>query len=237
MGFPLFHRFLQFRRRLSRGFRTESPEIGIAPIVQDRHFRPGIPEERIEITARRSVQGIHDHTQVGLADRVHVDMFPQRSQIIGTRIKELHHLRSLGLFPREPFDVLPVQQMHQPLFDGAGGFRKRGTAPLRCKLDPVVFRRVVAGGNIQPAGQVLLEHVVRNGRSGCFPVTQQHRHAVARKHFRRGSRKLFAKKPGVIADDQASGPDLFLFQDVDDGLSDDADALKRKVFSQNGAPP
>ena len=171
MGFSLFHRFLQFRRRLSRGFRAESPEIRVAPIVQDRHFCACFPEERIKITARRSVQGIHDHTQVGLTDRIHVDMLPQRSQIIGTRIKYLHHLRSLGLFPREPFDVLPVQQVHQPLFDGAGGFRKGRAAPLRCKLDPVVFGRVVAGGNTQPAGQVLLEHVVRNGWCGRFPVT------------------------------------------------------------------
>ena len=237
MGISLFHRFLQLRRRLSRGLRADSPEIGVAPIMKDRHFRAGIPEELIQVAARRAVKGIHDHTQVGLADHIHVDMLPQCCQIIGTRIKQLHHLRSLRLLPREPFDVLPVQQVKKPLFDSSGGFRKRRASPLRCKLDAVIFWRVMTGGNIHPAGQVVLEDVVRNGRSGCFPITQQHRHAVARKHFSRGLRKFFTKKPGIIADDQASVPDLFLFQDVDDGLTDHSDVLKRKVFPQNGSPP
>ena len=95
----------------------------------------------------------------------------------------------------------------------------------------------MTGGNIQPAGQVAFEDMVRNGRSGCFPVTQQHRYAVTRKHFNRGSRKFFTKKPGIIADDEASVTDLFLFQDVDDGLTDDSDVLERKIFPQNSSPP
>ena len=60
---------------------------------------------------------------------------------------------------------------------------------------------------------------------------------MACKHLSRDSSKFFTKKPGIVADNQAAVSDFFLFQDVDDGLSDDADALKRKVFSQNGAPP
>ena len=95
----------------------------------------------------------------------------------------------------------------------------------------------MAGGNIQPAGQVVLEDVIRNGRRGRIPVTQQHRYPVTRKYFRSGPRKPFTEKSGIIADDQALVVDFLLFQNVDDGLRDDSNVLKRKVFPQNGSPP
>ena len=95
----------------------------------------------------------------------------------------------------------------------------------------------MAGGNIQPAGQVVLEDVVRNRRSGGFPITQHHRHAMPCKHFRRDPGKSFTQKSGIIANNQAPLIDLLLSQDVGDGLTDDSNVLIRKIFPQNGSPP
>src|SRR5439155_21608828 len=109
---------------------------------------------------------------------------------------------------------------------------------MRLEFEAVEGRRIMAGGNHDPAHRGLCLDRVRNGRSRNRPIGQGHCKTIAGKYFCRAARKLIREKTPVVADDDffSSVGDRVAAPEISRGLRDALDVSKSEILG-NDRPP
>ena len=155
-------------------------------------------EDAVEVARTTAVQRIADDFQFCIAQNREVNQFAQSREIRPARVDHLLAVAfslACGGWGRR-------SERCGPRLDILRYFRQCGAAIGGGKFQPVIFRGVVAGGEIDCAVSFLAQDFIGDSGRGSGARAEKYAHAVRAQHVAGQPRKLFGKETGIVADDQ-----------------------------------
>ena len=186
-------------------------------------------EGAIEVARTAAVKRVAGERIFRLPQNVEADEFFEPGEVGATEIDKFEFCFVVvrGRVHRSEFCGAP--------FDIFRDFRKRGSAIGPGKFHAVVFRRIVARGDVDRAvGFAALNFVSDRGRRGGMPAKENAAAAIAQ-DLSRGPRKFFGEKSSVVADEKYRRF-VQAVNVIGNGCGSQADTGKIEFFGDNCSP-
>ena len=150
----VFHDGLQLAELLIGGFRLMAAEVHVACCVKRHDRNVFLPKQTIEIARARPMQRVVSKAEIGGADLFEIDFCREIAKVSGTNI-EAFNQRIVRLCRELPVRPLELDDL---FFDFRSDLGKgRRTIGSR-KFQTVVFARIMAGGNVDCAVQLIVHN-------------------------------------------------------------------------------
>jgi len=203
--------------------------------VQRIDAPPAAAEQFVEIPPPRAEHQINHRSPSAPLERGEIHELAELGQVLGPGVEHLHPGSCLSDGVASPCT--------------RGQFLRFVLNPLRClvqarrtvrfvKFQSIPFGRVVAGGDVDPAGSLVDANRVRDDRCWRVAIRQPRPETVTSNDFRAPSGILPGQKPRVMAhDDQGFGVlGRVLGQVSSNGVRRNLDVRKRKCITDNPTP-
>ncbi|ETJ03940.1 MAG: hypothetical protein Q605_AUC00769G0003 [Actinomyces urogenitalis DORA_12] len=213
-------------------------EEGVVALVDDVNLAAGREQDRLQAGLGHAEHGVQDEVEVGVADRLDVELVQDGVQVPVDGVLDGHQLAAADLVGLQGLDVLLAQGVDL-LGEGLSELQVRVTASGQEDLDAVVQGGVVGGGDGHAVGGPQVAHGPHRGGGGGGTVDDGDRHAVACQDLGGPPGGGVGEEASVVTDDDAAGPGAGggLGQDaVGQALSQETDVGAGELVADDGSP-
>ena len=190
---------------LFRRFRGEAAKVRIGMSVDHDRTDPGFLQKAIEITAPGAVKGINGDGDLRGGDGIKIDHLTEGGEISRQGIDDTEETGRLRLLQGH----LPVADLQEhgvsTVLDCFGRGWQGRAAGGRTEFEAVIFRRIMAGGKVDPPGRLTPQKFMGNDRGRGVAITKEDGDFGANKNFGRFAGKTIPHETGVVTDDHPAG--------------------------------
>src|SRR3990172_4806522 len=208
----------------------------ISRVVKDVHVAARLPQRLIQITPRRSEQEIDSYAQVRRSDCLEINQLPKAGEISWPWVDANHQPLGLHLLERQTRGLRLPRQLAGPRLDSIGDCGLSWAARGVGEFQPVVFRWVVTGGDVQACRRAAPDDFVGDNGRRRVAVAEEDLHPMSRQDRRRIGRKGLREEAGIVPDDHSGLWSALGHHVFGDGAGDEANVREGEVFGNDVAP-